>query len=504
MALDHDTALTIDNGIHFALGFGQVRGAAGVNSGRATLDTVASDAMVWETDAGNDVLRIDTLSGTTELTVGDTTGSIQVDFKIGDGLTDAFIVQDSSGNDFIHVDAQSVGERHVDFGYAALISYRFFGTGAVRLTQVTTTERDAIAAENGMLVFNTTTAQLETYDGTWDAIAMAGVGSGTDDALWYVNQDATTATEDSELRLGGGNAINETRFRVLMDSDLADVECFFEADNAGGGTFTPATFDFRIGNASGAADVRSTSLSVHSGTGTFNREFRILMATGSCTFSTTQPEIRFISELRMVSGALNVDTVADFDLSGDFTVDCLSGVMNFNIQDANALAFQVRQASNDYIVVDTVNGAEAVFIGGSITAQLAVTKTEEKFATDKTLADHFHIRKTGLASTTAAPTNATLEDTLLIADGDAIHAWAHVVAAESGDVTVSASWFGHARAYKTGGSLTITENWTRLGAVLDDPSFIDSGGGQLRLQANGTGGTALEWSSTFEYRVVTS
>jgi hypothetical protein len=39
-------------------------------------------------------------------------------------------------------------------------------TKAVRLPRMTTTQRDALTALDGMLIFNTTTAALEYYDGS--------------------------------------------------------------------------------------------------------------------------------------------------------------------------------------------------------------------------------------------------------------------------------------------------------------------------------------------------
>ncbi len=44
-------------------------------------------------------------------------------------------------------------------------------TGTLILPVVTTTERDALTAATGMIVFNSTTGELNMYDGTaWRAV----------------------------------------------------------------------------------------------------------------------------------------------------------------------------------------------------------------------------------------------------------------------------------------------------------------------------------------------
>lgn len=43
-------------------------------------------------------------------------------------------------------------------------------TGAIIAPRLTTTQRDALTAEDGMIIYNTTTGQHEGYDGAWNAM----------------------------------------------------------------------------------------------------------------------------------------------------------------------------------------------------------------------------------------------------------------------------------------------------------------------------------------------
>jgi len=82
-------------------------------------------------------------------------------------------------------------------------------TRAPSVQQMTSTQRDALTARNGMMIYNTTTSQLEGYDTGWGALGSGGSVPGTDNLSFEINQDNTSEDEDPFLLLTGGDGTTE-------------------------------------------------------------------------------------------------------------------------------------------------------------------------------------------------------------------------------------------------------------------------------------------------------
>lgn len=78
------------------------------------------------------------------------------------------------------------------------------GSRAVRLPRITTINRDALTGVEGLMIYNSTTAQFEIYqNGAWRAMS-ALIGARADTSTTINNSGATTASTDIVNFIGGG------------------------------------------------------------------------------------------------------------------------------------------------------------------------------------------------------------------------------------------------------------------------------------------------------------
>ena len=114
-------------------------------------------------------------------------------------------------------------------------------TQAILFSRMNTTERDALTGVAGMVIWNTTTTQLERFNGTsWAAIAGAGGGNVSNTGTPLNNQvavwtNATTIEGDPDFTFDGTNLVvtgsvtagtlnlTATINQIVLDSDAANT-----------------------------------------------------------------------------------------------------------------------------------------------------------------------------------------------------------------------------------------------------------------------------------------
>lgn len=111
------------------------------------------------------------------------------------------------------------------------------GTNAApQVPQMTTAQRDALTATNGMIVYNTTTGQFEGYDTSWDALGAGGAVPGTNALSYQINQDAVAGTdEDPYLIVTGGDGVEVVSTILRQDSSLDRVFLFSQLNSLADG-----------------------------------------------------------------------------------------------------------------------------------------------------------------------------------------------------------------------------------------------------------------------------
>lgn len=224
-----------------------------------------------------------------------------------------------------------------------------------------------------------TAGQILTSNGagvepTWQAApGIAGLaGNGTTDTLWYINSDATAASEDSELRWGGGTGTNEGRWRAvtIFGSDALDL--YYQEDNAGGGTFAmQANSSLWFGYGAGSTTTRATHLRIYSAGGG---------ALANCEISALAAATGGVDVTFSSVSAVWTQTNGSYIFDGrSFTVGATTGLHitsgssdTWDIQDNNATAWTMQQSTNRYLRMVTTNGTEQVQLGNTALSGLVI------------------------------------------------------------------------------------------------------------------------------------
>ncbi len=247
------------------------------------------------------------------------------------------------------------------------------GTGAStgsapQLVSLTTTEKGYLVPAAGMLVWDSTLTQFQWYDGTsWNQVGTAGSAGGWTDDGAIVR--LTTAGDD--VAIGIATMLDTEKLRVIGDVGIQGNVDFENgaarvlqvnaaaADNPGhnlsliggdGGTTTGATgqdggFAYVQGGDGGAGTVTAIS-----GNG------------GDAVITGGVPGADGGSG-QGVNGSVQIGTSQTISVTiGSATTNTV-----VNIPDNALSRFLVRESTNEYIAVDTVNGSESVEFGNATT-----------------------------------------------------------------------------------------------------------------------------------------
>jgi len=189
-----------------------------VNGATPTWSTAAHRLKVTQRTANNSKAEIwDVAAGTTQsgqtVTLGTITRGISLsdgtDFSAGTGISfaagaDVFLAWDSH-------DAALTVKKDLTNEYTALqsfdtVDFTTDGTEYFKLPSLTTTERDALSAAEGMMVYNETTSQLNSYEGgNWVASTSGSVANASTTVAGKV-EEATVAEQGSSTGAGATGA----------------------------------------------------------------------------------------------------------------------------------------------------------------------------------------------------------------------------------------------------------------------------------------------------------
>jgi len=154
-------------------------------------------------------------------------------------ITDSDNVKKITGANFITDNALAVLGGNTFTG-----ALQFSGTGheGIRLNSLTTTQRDALTAVAGMIIFNSTTNNIEGYDGTsWVDLTAAGGGS----AIEVIDESTSLTTAVTKFTFVGAG--------VTATEPVAD-EVTVTIPGAGGGSGTVLDYFTALNARAGDAD----------------------------------------------------------------------------------------------------------------------------------------------------------------------------------------------------------------------------------------------------------
>ena len=478
---------------HSALSGSDLHPPMGLSPTPLVLPNSTTDAYRINNNAGNVAFRLDTSNSGTGLYVCNI-GSAGVPtipvFVIPASFSSAFLIEDSAGNDYLEIDSASSPEE-MTFGNSTTDPlFIFTGQGAIRVTQVTTTERDAITAQNGMVVYNTTTGELQArIGGSWVALGTSGgtfSEDGTTATLWYVNEDASPTNETCEVRLGGGDGTDEFRVRMLLTPASNRFDIWMEDDNAGGGTFAMSSNCVLGLNYNGGSTAnRGTTIWIGTGNGSASTAWQIAAsAAGSLT----------------VSSNLGTNKQISFTGNNSFSIA---------LSDDQVDVFEVAQSTNRAFYYSSTNSSERIEVGNTLCGQMinenvATGENETRFRSGGD-ADEFWRQKTAYQATASGggPTNAL---TVAIPSGYSGLICAHVSAREQSAGGLHRSWIIEIGFENNGGTVTMDGTPHRdseQGEAIPgaDVALIASSGNVVVQLTHGSS-DALHWIIHVDYHYV--
>ena len=189
-----------------------------VNGATPTWSTAAHRLKVTQRTANNSKAEIwDVAAGTTQsgqtVTLGTITRGISLsdgtDFSAGTGISfaagaDVFLAWDSH-------DAALTVKKDLTNEFTALstfstVDFTTDGDEFFTLPSLTTTERDALSAAEGMMIYNETTSQLNSYEGgNWVASTSGSVANASTTVAGKV-EEATVAEQGTSTGAGATGA----------------------------------------------------------------------------------------------------------------------------------------------------------------------------------------------------------------------------------------------------------------------------------------------------------
>lgn len=318
-------------------------------------------------------------------------------FGVADNTGNAFVLSQGEGGDaYLAVDTTN-GSELVKFGNATTNpGFNFLGSGALSVRSITgnagssitigdtthalqfpsltSAQRDALTAADGMVIYNTTTSQFEQYDGEWAAFG-SGAGdsaSGTTNLTYLINSDFAEATDqDPALIMGAGDGTNNVRSYFRQDSGNAELEVFTERDTAGNDTYASVATTLNIGKLGETGDVDHVlqfNANSVTATMTFNAGTGDLILDSDTSISTAA-NLDIEAGADVSGGALTfTGTNLDLDPTGTFALDMDAGqVATFTISDNLADALLIQQGGNAYFDITTSDSAEAINFGNATT-----------------------------------------------------------------------------------------------------------------------------------------
>ncbi len=472
------------NNLHYPLGaLGTGTGLNGGPRANAALDIQngLNPAYAMEDGTGREIFGIDT-SATVSLNVaafrwcgagegvyGDYT------FVIAAGYDSIFLIEDQNGNNFFEIDTGATDR--ITLGGASNPLFRWTGTGEWQF--------GGSAGTSGYVL----TSNGAGAAPTWQAAGISGLGNqGTNELLWYINQDADGATtEDAELRFGGSSSGDAHEYRHRIQTDFGNEILHFSAehDTSGNGTFIPSTLNLHIGYAGGnSGNARTARLRLYSTVGTLRYWDYEVGGSGNLTIvpSTTGRSLNFG----------NTSTTPTFA---------------FNIADNNANSYEILQNTTQYFNIRTSDNSESIFLGNDTigrlellnetTGQNSIRQTSD--VTSTTEGEWF---KSGEGQTTAGGGTVDLITIALPSD---VGAWfeVHAVGRESGAGTASRVYHIVTGAENDSGTAAVigtasidSEQGDSLGS--GDITVVFSGANVI-VRATADATLVINWSATVIY-----
>lgn len=337
-------------------------------------------------------------------------------------------------------------------------------TVAPKMVSVTTAQRDALTAANGMIVYNSTTGQFEGYDSSWAALGGGGAVPGTDNLSWTINQDFGVTDEDPSLVLGGGDGTNKTKASFVTDSSADLVSFYFEQDTAGNGTYATAAPTLQIGKIGETAS-KTPTLQLSGGTGAANKTATIAMSAGADLVITGPAS-------GAISAATNFDAEAGLDVTGG---ELSIGTGGSYSQTVGAFTYNV--SGSNYAITSsqfTVTAGSTVAIGATAANVTLSTTTSGTLAITSAGALNMTYKSNSQVSGTAA------------ASGSA--GGTFVWASPAGGVSASSTAGG------TGGTWQVSAG---TGGAATDASGASAGAGGTLTLFGGTGGAGIDGTNDF-------
>jgi hypothetical protein len=406
----------IDPHLHFPLGFVQT-GAA------ATLAAASTNALLVEDPSNNIVFRINT--STNQILFGSTAAGFNFDITPPTSHANAFRV--STTSTYINL-ATSTGVLTFGDGTNDL-AVRMGGQNALRLATLTTTERDALTAANGDLIFNSTTGNLEGYDGAW--VNLGTTGGNTLDGAY------------DQGGAGAGATINVTDGPVV----LAGVA----GDNALSITGSASTTAISI---DGNYTTGITTASPFTQTG------------GAHTFSGSN---------------LDWDPTGTFDLAMD-----AAQTATITVADNLTSALLIQEGSNSYLSVDTNNTTERlVLMGNDVKRDVHIGTPTSIVDLDCNL---FFNAGTGAAATQASISfDGSADDFVLTLNGGATYTLSSTAIVTSNDSTIIGAGT-HTDASATSVQIGNNAKAATFGVAVGSAALADGGLGPVAIGINADAG----------------
>jgi len=329
------------------------------------------------------------------------------------------------------------------------------GTGtayAPQMAQLTTAQRDALTATNGMIIYNTSTSQMQMYsNSTWGAIGVSGSpGSGTPELSWTVNNDADTTDTASTVYMSvwGGDGTNLIKGYWTLNCDtVGDPILEYSVTTAGSADDAKVAIGTTGQDSSGI----DAYLYFNSGSGVAEQTSiwfdgvndDLVIGTGATSVSSavnfdaeagldvTGAALTASAALTVTGGALTFSgTNIDLDPTGTFDLEMnASQAINISMADAYATAFTLDDTGGaSWITVNT--STNTMTLGG---ASLMVDASDGQL--DVPDGTDFYINGTAL---TTANFTATNIDTLLNgSNADALHTHASSATTVAVDTTTN-------------------------------------------------------------------